>query len=266
MFDLFNPNDSSICFFSGFGYERQQILEFAKNESLNMIILGGDLHDSFAWKLPITGLVEGEHVAVNYGCPGVSSPGFGPLFNPVMAPIEAALGGEQARYDAYHAAYYRTNPNLVFTDVQHKGFFVAVATPDKHTVEYFGFDHETMLSDYSLARSKSGGLTAETKCLTSLVTTTPGSLETNADCVAVSFIKERPSFFSMSVETGPLPEQEPVASDCGSTVCMIEFADGKPEEPKPPVEAPKPTSDARQGAVCVIASVSAIVNWLYQVS
>lgn len=231
------------CFTSGFAYERQHILEFAHNESINLIVLGGDLHDSFAWKLPLSGLVEGESVAVNLGCTSVTAPGFAPVANPVVDTIQAVLGGEQAKYDTYNAAYYRGNPNLVFADVQHKGFFVAVASREEHVVEYFGIREEVVLSNYTVARAMNGGgLTANATCLASLVTAsgTPGSLEKKSECSVVSFATARSPLLDIPVPVVALTgvNWPKTFTDCGSSPCQIIMAEGTVEEER----APEPTT------------------------
>jgi len=47
----------------------------------NPIILSGDLHDSWVWTLYEGGQMDGKPAAVNLGCPGVSSPGWGPFLS-----------------------------------------------------------------------------------------------------------------------------------------------------------------------------------------
>ncbi len=56
--------------FDGFAHERAELLEaFAENTN-NPIILGGDLHDSWAWTLYEKGDMDGTPRAVNLGAPG----------------------------------------------------------------------------------------------------------------------------------------------------------------------------------------------------
>jgi len=57
---------------NSFGHERAQILDVCKNDANNTIILGGDLHDSWAWTLYEGGNMTGTPVAVNLGALGVT--------------------------------------------------------------------------------------------------------------------------------------------------------------------------------------------------
>lgn len=60
--------------FSGYAHEQKAILKMLNETTLNPIVLGGDLHDSYAWQLYEDGLMNGTPTAVNLICPGVTSP------------------------------------------------------------------------------------------------------------------------------------------------------------------------------------------------
>ena len=58
--------------FDGFAHERAELIEGFAEHANNPIILGGDLHDSWAWTLYENGKMEGTPRAVNLGAPGKS--------------------------------------------------------------------------------------------------------------------------------------------------------------------------------------------------
>lgn len=171
------------------------------------------------------GLVEGEPVAVNLGTPGTASPGFGPIVEPILAPIEKLIGGRNAMYDIIHKAYYRQNPNLKFVNVRNKGFVAIRANKDAHTAEWIGFSDENMRLDYDAARAAAGegALTARTMCLGSYTTNaaTPGSLERNKGCSAIRFSNQRPAVYGVSVAISDTPPEGEALADCGYTGCVF---------------------------------------------
>jgi hypothetical protein len=185
----FNSDD-----FNGFGVERAAILNIAKDNTNNPIILGGDLHDSWAWKLYEGGTKTGTPVAVNLGCPGVTSPGFGEAVYPFLQPIRFLLGGTNDAYRLLDNLFYRENPGLVYANTQDKGFFAVKATATSHTTEYFHVTKTTLLQSYATAYSESGKITANFYCGSSLMTTAgeKGSLVNNAECSVIEFDISRP--------------------------------------------------------------------------
>lgn len=118
-----NPDD-----FNGFGAERAAILDMAKEYANNPIILGGDLHDSFAWTLYDKGNMTGDPVAVNLGVTGVTSPGWGPGLYPFLKDLEPILGGTDTVYELMNQMYEGENPGKVHANVQYKGFYAVKAT------------------------------------------------------------------------------------------------------------------------------------------
>ena len=53
--------------FNGFAYERAKILQMFQTYAANPIVLGGDLHDSWAWTMYADGNITGNPVALNLG-------------------------------------------------------------------------------------------------------------------------------------------------------------------------------------------------------
>jgi alkaline phosphatase D len=117
--------------FGGFAVERAAIVEVAKDNAINPIILAGDVHDGWAWKIYDGGVVgPGKPVAVNLVCPGVTSPGWGGFTYGTFkgSPVEAALGTDGV-YDMISNIFKLNNPGLVYGNVQDKGFVAVKMTP-----------------------------------------------------------------------------------------------------------------------------------------
>jgi PhoD-like phosphatase len=207
--------------FNGFGVERAKMLEITKNDANNAIMIGGDLHDSWAWTMYEGGNKTGPApVAVNLGCPGVSSPGWGPALFPVLQGLSSTLGGTDAVYDLIENLFYQQNPGLRYADVQNKGFFVVKATRTTHTVEYIHNSPATMLTNFSAARAANGKIVADFFCGGSLVTTAglKGSLVKQTSCSAIQFDSSRPA-----VWTAPFPTSSaallPTLKNCDFNAC-----------------------------------------------
>lgn len=118
-----NPDD-----FNGFGVERAAILDIARENANNPIILGGDLHDSFASILYDKGNFTGEPVAVNLGITGVTSPGWGPGLYPFLKDLEPVLGGTDGVYELINSMNEGQNPGMIHAEIQYKGFYAVKAT------------------------------------------------------------------------------------------------------------------------------------------
>ena len=184
-------------------------------------------------------------VAVNLGATSVTAPGFEALIDPIVDPIQALIGGEDAKYASYQSAYYVSNPGLAFTDIQYKGFTAAVVTPKTHTASWFGIPDR--LLNYTSARAlNNGSLTARYLCLASCVTqsSTPGSLNCTAKsgCQDITFAKTRSALLNLPVPITPLSSTVD-ATNCGTEGCTFLFAGGAAST-SAPATAPTKTSSA----------------------
>lgn len=222
--------------FNGFGVERAAILQIAEADANNAIILGGDLHDSYAWTVYRGGVRTGTPVAVNLICPGVTSPGFGAAVYPFLAPIAPALGGADGVYSVINSLLTEQNPGLKFADTQNKGFYAVKATKGTHIAEFIFVTPATLLSNYSAALSASGGITANHFCGASLVTTAgvKGSLDKQANCSTIEYDTVRPAVWGL-----PYPPSNNTAALRTLTACNMDacvFA--APNATKAPTRAP----------------------------
>ena len=102
-----------------------------KEHTANAIVLGGDLHNSFAWTLMDAGGQTGEPVAVNLGTTSVTSV-TGTIVESVSdfygeGPFDSAGGrGEFSRI--LNRAVLHANPSLVHADYLYRGFIAVRAT------------------------------------------------------------------------------------------------------------------------------------------
>jgi PhoD-like phosphatase len=220
--------------FNGFAHERAAILDMVQANTNNPIILGGDLHDSWAWKLYDKGAMQGKAVAVNLGGPGVTSPGWGPFVGGVLNPISNLLGGDEGVFKFLNDMWELQNNGLVYGDVQKKGFFAVKATKDSHVAEYFLVTQNTTLSNFAEARAwNNGKITAAFSCDASLLTRAaiPGELTPQASCSAIKFDSKRPSVWSLPVPIRPLIKGKKLI-DCGMDSCVTRLKKGASKNSK----------------------------------
>lgn len=206
--------------YSGFHNERKKIAELAQTKTNNMIVLGGDLHDGFAWQVPSSGLVEGDPVFVNLGCASVTSPGFGAAFGPFFASIEEVIGGPDVVFEILEKAYLRENPNLKLVNLAMKGPTIVTVTGTTHTAEWFGVTNEDRISDYPDARGDA--MTATPVCKGGVVTMAdePGSLTALEDCSTTVFATERPAVYNLPVPASA-SEDLNTLTGCGYQGCTF---------------------------------------------
>lgn len=209
--------------YNGFGEERKIILDSFRDLANNGIILGGDLHDNWAWQMYEGGAMEGNPVAINLGAPGVSAPGWGPFFAPIFGSIAELLGGEEGIYELVNGAFEDANTGLVYGDVGKKGFFVVTANKEESNIEYYGKPPSEILVDFETARADNGGaITASYSCGAHLVSTAgePGSLVEVEGCEA-KFDSERPAVWSIPLVAAEEPAAH-VIDACVVETCTVE--------------------------------------------
>lgn len=219
-----------------------------------IIVLGGDLHDSFASQMYRGGAFEGEPVAVNLGITGVTSPGWGPPMSLVLSPLIPILGSSRAVLELVNDLFEGQNPGMVYTEVGYKGFFAVKATKvstidcrwdcfrvddcvighshlptsfvtkESHITEYFNILPEDILRNYTEARAVSGNITSSYFCGTSLVTTAgqKGSLVEQDKCSAIEFETTRSELFEIPVPTNGPAASSTELTDCGVMGCELE--------------------------------------------
>lgn len=241
--------------YSGFHAERARIIEMAKNSANNMIVLGGDLHDGFAWVLVEGGLIGGEPVAVNLGTASVTSPGLAPVVVPAFGPIADAVGGEDGIYDILTNGFVNANPNLKFASLRYKGFTAVKATATSHTAEWFGVSNNDRIKNFMAARN--GALTATPICTGSVTTQadTPGSLERNDGCSAITYATSRPAVYGVPVPAVENMPKDDALSSCGQRGCVFEMEEEEVSSP--------PSSGSRMSPLLLLATMMCLSMLLW---
>ena len=226
--------------FNGFGVERAKILDMVKTSSNNPIILGGDLHDSWAWTMYEGGNKTGTPVAVNLGAPGVTSPGWGAFLGPALSPLAPSIGGIDNVYKLVDDIFYAVNPGLKYAETGNKGFFVVKATKTTHTVEYIHNTRATLLTNYSAARAASGKIVADFYCGASLVTTAgqKGSLVRQPSCSAIQFESTRSPLWAAPFIRSSTSIFTPTLKNCDFNACTFVQSSGTDSPSSAPSKTP----------------------------
>ena len=252
--------------FGGFPEERKAIMAMAKSSANNMVVLGGDLHDGYAWILRDDGANEGEPVAINLGTPSVTSPGFSAALFPFFASIYDDIGGDDGFYSMMEKAWLRQNAaNLRLSQFRYSGFVAVKATRETHTAEYFSVSNVDRLSDYATARAAAGegAITASPLCSGSVTTSAdaPGSLVYAEECSVIAFSSERPAVYSLPTPSlDDMPAGDALV-DCGMIGCTFavsEQGEGTPAPAALPTTSASACTTASVWVHCVIFSLSLI--------
>lgn len=227
-----NPDD-----FGGFAVERAAIAEVAKNNANNPVILAGDVHDGWAYTTYEGGIVgPGKPVAVHLVCPGVTSPGWGPLVGGAFpgSPVEAALGTDGV-FEMVSKLFKNGNPGMVYGNVQAKGFVAVKMTKTKQFSEFIHITPANMLLDFDEAREESGMITSDFYCGGSFVTTAgqKGSIVEQESCGAIEFDSERPFFWDIPVPVTPIVGTQRITG-CNFNACKVSV-----KAKRKPIKKPK---------------------------
>ncbi len=131
--------------FDGFAYEREILLDGFQEKANNAIVLSGDSHDSWAYTLYEKGaLEEGNPVAVNLACPGVTSPGWKGLLGDVLTPLSQALGGALDVYKLASDTFVGRNSGMKYNEIFRKGFVAVKATKVRSVVGMSSFRQQLL--------------------------------------------------------------------------------------------------------------------------
>lgn len=186
-----------------------------------MVVLGGDVHDSWAYTVHEQGYSTGEPVGINLICPGVTSTGAGSAYGVALSPLERFISRENIER-AVNEGAINTVPSLKFANLFNKGFYAVSVTPTTHTAEYFLIDGETLGSTYEQARAQSGKITANFFCPSSLESRAneKGSLDRSLTCGAITFDDARPVYYDVPVPAADFPDERAL-EDCGMRGCKL---------------------------------------------
>ena len=168
---------------SGFKNERQKVYQTFKSAANNVVVLSGDVHDSWAYTLHDSG----EPVGINIVAGGVTANGWGPYVGPAFSP---GLGA--AAYNLFEESCRITDPSLKYAGLKDKGFWVIKANATHHVAEAIQINTDDMAeqptNDYLATQPIMEGSLAPFYCDASMVSTAGevgslyNQLETGSGC------------------------------------------------------------------------------------
>lgn len=117
--------------------------------------------------------------------------------------------------------------------------------------EFFVIEPETILTNYADARAASEGIVADFACDVQLTTMadTPGSLERQSTCSAVSFSTERPTVWSIPVVSDESLSLDNPLDGCGYQQCTFNVTESTVDD------STSAASKTLQTAVLLLAAV-----------
>ena len=136
------PSEAKVPYnfdaWDGYQAEREVILEALADSDSGGIIIAGDTHN--AWTSNVR-TEDGTLAAVEFGGPGVTSPGFERLVPEVLDPVT----GEPIDYAA--EVFLRFVDDLVFANLQDRGYMAIEVTEEQVSTDYV-FVSTTQSQDY----------------------------------------------------------------------------------------------------------------------
>ncbi|MEL6876678.1 MAG: alkaline phosphatase D family protein [Pseudomonadota bacterium] len=106
----------------GYPAARERVMNGALEADANLLVLAGDTHNGWAFELDHGGAGAKERVGVEFGVPGVTSPGLESAL-PMLPPGAFAKSAASA------------NEQLVWADTSQRGYMLVELTPTRATTE-----------------------------------------------------------------------------------------------------------------------------------
>ena len=137
-YDEVNEVPYNFDAWDGYQAEREAILDALAASGSGAVVIAGDTHNAWMSNLRTD---DGVLAAVEFGGPGVTSPGFEAFFDPVLNPAT----GEPIDFAA--EAFLTYVDDLVYANLQDRGYMSVNVTPDAVTTDYV-FVSTTQSQDY----------------------------------------------------------------------------------------------------------------------